>query len=524
MRALFLVVLMAAFGSLAAPSNKACLTCHTTPLFDGEAFSRSVHASLSCSDCHKGFDFSPHRAKPPEPQPAVAAQIAKLATKSPSPAALVACGNCHASQRDDLLASVHGRWLSEDRPASGPTCSDCHGAVHAIPKPVPGVALQSKKAIAARCAGCHEDAKFTALARLTTHASFADTIHGRLLKLGNERAPVCSSCHGAHDIVPMASPASTVVGANKTAICAECHKGGNANFAETFTHVPPNRVTRKVPYYTAMFFAFMASMVLTGLVIHLSLDAGSEFRLRWRRRKGKLPGETPAPKGYVERFDKHQLVQHWLMMIATFALLLSGWPLRAAAFGTSGTLAKIMGGAHGASIVHRAAGALLGAVAVYHVIYLTVLLVRRQKIHSMLPGLKDVRDVFQNIGFYLGLRKERPRFGHFMYIEKFEYLALTWGTIIIFSTGLVRWFPAWFARWMPARVIEFCQVAHGYEAMLAALVLLVWHLYNVHLKASIFPMSWVWIDGKIDLEALKEEHRAEYDELVAQGKVPGEKP
>jgi cytochrome b subunit of formate dehydrogenase len=247
-------------------------------------------------------------------------------------------------------------------------------------------------------------------------------------------------------------------------------------------------------------------------------------RLRWRRRKGLALPEPHAPKGYVQRFDKHQLVQHWLMMIATFSLLLSGWPLRAASIGTSSALAAVMGGAKGASVVHRVAGVLLGVVALYHVVYLTVLLVKRKKIHSMIPNLKDVRDVFQNVGFFLGLKKERPKFEHFMYIEKFEYLALSWGTIIIFATGLVRWFPAWFAKWMPSKIIDLCQVAHGYEAMLAALVLLVWHLYNVHLKASIFPMSWVWIDGKIDLATLKEEHRAEYDELVAQGKLPRDEP
>ncbi|MFL5405018.1 MAG: hypothetical protein ACJ79O_04070 [Myxococcales bacterium] len=486
--------------------------------------SSSVHAKVGCADCHIGYDFSLHQAKPPQPTAEIAARIAKLGKKSTAPAALVACAKCHESQNEDLLSSVHGRWLAADRPAPGPTCSDCHGSVHAIRKATASSVVASRQAIAARCAGCHEDAAFAARAKLVPHASFSDTIHGRLLQLGNPRAPQCSSCHSSHDVAPMSSPDSMVVGANKTKTCAECHKGANANFAATFTHVPPNKVTRKVPYYTAMVFAWMASLVLTGLVVHLGMDAGSEIRLRWRRRKGK---ESPPPrvsKGYVQRFDKHQLVQHWLMIVATFALLLSGWPLRAASIGTSSYLAAIFGGAAGASIAHRVAGSLLGVVAVYHVVYLTVQLLRKKKMHSMIPNLKDVRDVFRNLGFFLGRRKERPRFGHFMYIEKFEYLALSWGSFVIFTTGLVRWFPARFATWMPAKLIELCQVAHGYEALMAALVLIVWHLYNVHLKASIFPMSWVWIDGKIPLEQLEEEHGAEYDELAAKGKLPRDEP
>jgi cytochrome b subunit of formate dehydrogenase len=524
MRATFLILCLAAGSAVAAPSNKTCLVCHTSEISDAGALATSVHAKLGCADCHTGYDFSLHQARPAQPSAADAAQIAKLATKSSAPAALVACAKCHASQREDLLASTHGRWLGEDRPAAGPTCPECHGPVHQIQTATPATLLDKRKAIAARCAGCHEDAAFAARAKLVVHASFADTIHGRLLKLGNPRAPVCASCHGTHDVAPMSSPDSMVVGANKTQTCAECHKGANANFAATFTHVPPNKVNHKVPYYTAMVFSWIVSLVLTGLVIHLTMDAGSEFRLRWRRRKGKEPPEGHTPKGYVQRFDKNQLMQHWLMMISVFALLLSGWPLRAASIGTSSVLAGVLGGAKGASIVHRVAGALLGFVAAYHVVYISVQLVKKNKIHSMIPNWKDVTDVFQNLAFFLGLRKERPRFAHFMYIEKFEYLALSWGTFVIFVTGLVRWFPAKFAGWMPAKVIEFCQVVHGYEAMMAALVLLVWHLYNVHLKASIFPMSWVWIDGKIDYETLKEEHGAEYDELVAQGKIPRGEP
>ena len=524
MRALSLAVVLAATGAAAAPSNKTCLVCHTAPLFEAEAFGKSVHAGLQCADCHKGYDFSVHHAKAPKVEPKTAAQLRKLSGKSGAPDALIACGGCHESQQQDLLQSAHGRWLDEDRPAAGPTCTGCHGSAHAIPKSAAATALERQTTIAARCAGCHEDAEFTRRARLAPHESFSDTIHGRLLRLGNPRAPVCASCHGSHDVAPMASPASMVVGGNKTKTCAECHKGATAGFAETFTHVPPNKITRKTPYYTAMFFSWMTSLVLTGLVVHLSFDASSELRLRWRRRKGNLPHEPAAAKGFVQRFDLHQLIQHWMMMFATFTLLLSGWPLRAASIHTSSSLAALMGGAKGASLVHRAAGILFAVAALYHLAYLTVCLIRRQKIHWMIPTPKDIRDVIQNVGFFLGLRKERPRFEHFMYIEKFEYLALFWGTIIIFTTGLVRWFPAWFAQWMSPRVIELCQVAHSYEAMLAALVLLVWHLYNVHLKASIFPMSWVWIDGKIDLEALKEEHRAEYDRLAAQGKLPRDEP
>jgi len=35
----------------------------------------------------------------------------------------------------------------------------------------------------------------------------------------------------------------------------------------------------------------------------------------------------------------------------------------------------------------------------------------------------------------------------------------------------------------------------------------------VHLKPSIFPMNWAWLNGRITVEALKHEHGAEYERI-----------
>jgi hypothetical protein len=39
------------------------------------------------------------------------------------------------------------------------------------------------------------------------------------------------------------------------------------------------------------------------------------------------------------------------------------------------------------------------------------------------------------------------------------------------------------------------------------------HFYNVHLKPSIFPMNWAWLNGRISVEMLKHEHPLEYEKL-----------
>nr|MCU0231141.1 hypothetical protein [Acidobacteriota bacterium] len=88
---------------------------------------------------------------------------------------------------------------------------------------------------------------------------------------------------------------------------------------------------------------------------------------------------------------------------------------------------------------------------------------------------------------------------------------LVWGTIVMVVSGIVLWTEsAW-----PALVVELSQIVHGYEALLAFAAILLWHLFGVHLKPGIFPMNRTWIDGGMPMHAMKEEHRDEYDEVVA---------
>jgi hypothetical protein len=41
-------------------------------------------------------------------------------------------------------------------------------------------------------------------------------------------------------------------------------------------------------------------------------------------------------------------------------------------------------------------------------------------------------------------------------------------------------------------------------------------MYNVHLNPSIFPMSRIWLTGRISREELKHEHPLEYRRILDQ--------
>ena len=105
---------------------------------------------------------------------------------------------------------------------------------------------------------------------------------------------------------------------------------------------------------------------------------------------------------------------------------------------------------------------------------------------------------------------EPPPFGKFDPFEKIEYFAVVWGSAVMVATGFMLWFFEGTLRIFPFWVYQLVLMIHGYEALLAFPAIILWHLYNVHLKPGHFPMSRVWLDGKITLRELQEHHPREY--------------
>ena len=123
-----------------------------------------------------------------------------------------------------------------------------------------------------------------------------------------------------------------------------------------------------------------------------------------------------------------------------------------------------------------------------------------------------------NIRYLAGRTSERPAFGKFNYVQKLDYWLVVLVVAAMVVTGLMYWFPTVTASILPASVSPWiwglAYVIHSTEALLVLFVAFVWHFYNVHLKSRVFPMSWVWITGQIDLEDLIEDHPEEFKALV----------
>jgi len=123
---------------------------------------------------------------------------------------------------------------------------------------------------------------------------------------------------------------------------------------------------------------------------------------------------------------------------------------------------------------------------------------------------RDLRDLFGNFRYFLGLTDRRPGFGHFTYAEKVEYWALIWGTGVMGVTGLMLWFKVQFGTWIPRWWLDIATAIHFWEAVLATLAIVVWHFYQVIFEPEVYPMNWAWWDGRITEEEYAHEHGEEH--------------
>ncbi len=569
MRATFLVFALlfatAARGESKLPGGAdACLDCHNgkdAPAVDVTAFGASVHADkASCTDCHAGYAMGPHTgelaplsasdqvvvdrlAKARWPLAETGKGHGKKDEKAApeahvtAPRAYLACAGCHEMEHAEAMAgwqkSIHSRWLREDAKVAGPTCTSCHGSIHAVKKlaaydPKAGARQKvpaDRREISRRCEGCHGNEEFAKAAGVNPEAAltYHDSMHGRLARVGNELAPVCTSCHaaskaqgGTHAIVAKTDAASAVSAAQKKDTCARCHANASDNFAALVAHKPIQEIGGHiVPHVIHVAFSYLTTLTLLFFAFHVVVDFIYELRQRLSRKPEDDHGADAVRS--VVRFDIHQRVQHWFMLSGVILLGITGWPLRGAgdleASGYSRSFMKVFGGAEGAATWHRVGAVLIILSAVYHLFYLTFLASKKRLPLSMLPMPKDALDMKDNILFMLGLKKERPKFERFMYLEKFDYWAVFWGIVMMVGTGFIFWFPTFFASHAPSWLITAALIIHGEEATLAILFLFVVHFYNVHLKPSIFPMNWAWLNGRISVEMMKHEHPLEYERL-----------
>ena len=70
-------------------------------------------------------------------------------------------------------------------------------------------------------------------------------------------------------------------------------------------------------------------------------------------------------------------------------------------------------------------------------------------------------------------------------------------------------------------MIPAAKAAHSNEALLAFLVIVVWHLYNSIFSPEVFPLDTAIFTGKISVSRMKHEHPLEYERITGQSLEDG---
>jgi hypothetical protein len=136
------------------------------------------------------------------------------------------CIKCHANQQivaghklpsvqtiRDYENSVHMRALREKGLIVSAACDDCHGS-HAIKPPSDLHSPINRLNIPKTCAKCHQG----------IYQTYVESVHGQDYLMGNPDVPVCTDCHGEHNIEAHTSPGSTVYPTHIAEICSKCHE------------------------------------------------------------------------------------------------------------------------------------------------------------------------------------------------------------------------------------------------------------------------------------------------------------
>lgn len=486
-----------------------CSACHASPDARGmnpaTTYHDNVHGdallvkglalSATCVDCHGHHAILPST----DPKSQISPQNAPET-----------CGRCHEGISEVFFASVHGKTLAAGEKMAA-SCTSCHSS-HGIAE----VNNRFLHEIVQECSVCHLD----------LGKSYLASFHGKATELGAEETAICSSCHGAHDILPKSDPRSHVSAQNLQATCAKCHEYANENFIKYMVHVDyRNPRDSLIVFYTWLGMTTLLLGVLAVFIPHSLLWLQRAFGEKGYRRHGLFTQAHGVRE--IRRFQPIHRLVHALIIVSFMGLVATGFPIKYSYTEWAHSLANLFGGIGVMRVLHRGLAVITFLYAGIHLGWLVYFFVakcprpRRRYLlgpNSMVFSMRDLRDALAMARWFFR-RGPRPTFERWTYFEKFDYWGEIWGVIIIGGTGLMLWLPTFFTRWLPGWTLNIATVVHSIEALLAASIIFLVHFFNTHLRPGKFPIDMVMLTGQMSEEEMKEERLDEYQRLVAEGQL-----
>jgi len=519
-----------------------CMSCHQYKLFgrmdengdfhnyfvDESAFQNSVHGRLSCSACHSDVTNIPHLPQPKAVDCTQACHLEDPFSGTPF---------SHQPVAEKLAASVHGKSDVDSDPFK-PGCKGCHlnpQKIHVESEVFAEInetclkchqpngldyAIQhmefhsgnndfwTQKRKMLICANCHTNEDMVGdIFKDDMVASFMDTYHGVGFTFGDERLPVCSDCHDYHSVFVATDVRSTVhpLQVGKTCSGVGCHEGARETFALGSMHNRYEGWQAQTLRWIKYGYFFLITGVIGFMLLHSFLDF---IRARAELKKHPLPPREEVR--FFLRLNKAERISHILVFVSFTGLALSGSLLWIPPINDVSWIPSWLFASELRQWIHRFFAIVSTVVSVYHIGYALFTARGRRQLWLMVPKLVDATNMVHNIGYLLHLRKEPPKMPYFNYMEKMEYLAFAWGSVVMTATGLIMWLE----HLGPVFWVDVARLLHSLEAILAVLAIIVWHFYLVHWRPGKFPMSRTWATGYISEHEVEEEHGLDVDEFT----------
>lgn len=212
---------------------------------------------------------------------------------------------------------------------------------------------------------------------------------------------------------------------------------------------------------------------------------------------------------YYLRFDLFQRIEHIAFLVSFSILGLTGLIQKFSQSYVSQYIINALGGIETTRLIHHFFAVVMMIVSIYHVISVLYRIYVLRTPLTMVPLIEDFKHLYTDIMYYFGLRKHKAYYGRYSYAEKVEYLAVVWGTIIMAITGFMMWNPIATTKFLSGQSIPAAKAAHGGEAILAVMAIIIWHFYHVHLRH--FNKSM--FNGYLSHKEMAHEHPAELAQI-----------
>jgi len=210
------------------------------------------------------------------------------------------CAQCHSTIYETYRQSVHGAALTEEGNQYVPTCIDCHG-VHDIGDPTSNSFRNSTPYL---CAECHTNETLMKQYGISTNVlnTYVADFHGTTVKMFEENfpdqptnAPVCTDCHGVHDILRVGDPQAGIRFKDNLLVkCQQCHPDATtASFTDAWlSHYEPSPTAWPLVFFVNLFYSIFIPLVLGGMIVFVLSDVYRRFIARRAPEVEEAEGET----------------------------------------------------------------------------------------------------------------------------------------------------------------------------------------------------------------------------------------